>query len=272
VNKNYEISLHFANYLCDRGFVVVGNDHLGHGESVLTEDEWGYFAKRNGRECVLNDLYTISHIIKERYPNLPFFLLGHSMGSFFARQYFAEYGKELTGIIIMGTGYQPRVILSAGMTLAKLLSVFKGWHHRSKFVNNMAFGSYNKKFEDGFTAYDWLSRDRAMVAKYCSEPKCQFMFTLNGYHEMFRGLKLLTNKEYINKMPKDKPVLFISGADDPVGNFGKGVTRVAKEFAECGVKDIRTVLYPEARHEVLNEINRSEVYQDIYEWLATKMQ
>ena len=259
----------FANYLCDRGYLVTGNDHLGHGGSVKSKEDWGYFGD-NGYEHVLQDMYELTKITKELYPDKPYYLLGHSMGSFFARNYLTEYGNELNGAIIMGTGLEPSYKIRGGMMICSLIALFKGWRHRSEFVNNMAFGSYNKKFEPARTRADWLSRDEELVDRYVNEEKCSFKFTLNGYYHMFRCILNLHNKEALKKIPEDLDILFVSGQDDPVGTFGKEVEYSVKTLKDVGLKKIKCKLYPEDRHEILNELDKENVYEDLYRWMETK--
>lgn len=256
----------FAKYLCDRGFLVTGNDHLGHGGSVNSEDDWGYFAEKNGNQALIDDLYEVTKITKQLYPDKPYFLLGHSMGSFYARQYLCEHGNELNGAIIMGTGHQSLNTLNAGITACRMFAMGRGWRHRSRAVNAMAFGSYNKKFEPARTRVDWLTRDEKIVDWYLNEPRCTFMFTLNGYYNMFVGLIRLHDKELLNKVPKQLPILFVSGEEDPVGDFGKGVIDAANSLMDVGCTRVGIHLYPEDRHEILNELNREKVYEDLYNW------
>lgn len=257
----------FANYLCEKGFLVVGNDHLGHGGSVNSKEDWGYFAKKDGYRIVLNDILKLLNIVKKDYPNRKYYLLGHSMGSFLARLFLIEYGNELDGAIIMGTGQQSKGTLVAGKALTKLISLFKGERYRSSFINNMALGSYNKKFEPSTTHCDWLTKDEKIVNWYYNEPRCQFVFTLNGYYNLFSLIEQIIDEKNLEKMPKDLPVLIVSGEDDPVGNFGKDPKAVYEAFKSVGMKNIDLKLYPNDRHEILNEIDKDLVYDDIYNWL-----
>ena len=259
----------FAKYLCEQGFLVTGNDHIGHGGSVNSQEEWGYFTKENGNQVLLDDIYELTKNTKKEYPNKPYFLLGHSMGSFYARQYLCEHGSELDGAIIMGTGFEPLMTVKAGMMVCKLIASFKGWKYRSNLVNNMAFGAYNKKFEPTRTRADWLTKDEKIVDYYINEPRCSFQFTLNGYYNMFSGIARLHDETYLIKMPKDLPILFVSGQDDPVGSFGKEVEESAQSVKKIGCKNVEEKLYPNDRHEILNETDKKQVYEDLYNWLIT---
>lgn len=256
----------FAAFLASKGILVVGNDHIGHGGSVKSEEDWGYFGE-NGNRILLDDMHELTRLTKEKYPNLPYFLLGHSMGSFYARQYLGEFGNELDGAIIMGTGLEPLFVVKGGMFLCKLIALFKGWRYRSNFVNQVAFGSYGKKFEPLRTRADWLSKDEALVDWYINEPRCSFLFTLNAYYSMFEGIARLHDKKLLEKVPKDLPIFFVSGEDDPVGSFGKEVVYSVETLKEVGVKNIDMKLYPNDRHEILNETDKETVYADLYEWL-----
>ena len=247
----------FARFLC---IAVVGDDHLGHGDSVASQDDWGYFGD-NGFECIVNDVRKIQKQFKKRFPGVPYYILGHSMGSFLTRCFLIQYGKEVDGAIIMGTGYHSVPVAVFGKGLTRVMAAVKGWKYRSRFVNKMAFGSYNKGFAPARTDFDWITRDEAMVDAYIAEPRCQFVFTLNGYHEMFKGLAFIAQKSNLKKM------LFISGGDDSVGGKGQGVQKVYDMFVLAGMENMDIIFYEGGRHEILNEINRKEVYDDLYDWL-----
>ena len=260
----------FASYLNSKGILVVGNDHLGHGGSVDSEAQWGYFGE-NGNEILLEDMHSLQRIIKEKYPDVPYFLLGHSMGSFYARQYICLHGDKLSGAIIMGTGMEPLFVLRIGMFMCRFIGLFKGEKYRSEFVNNMAFGSYNSKFEPARTKMDWLTKDEKIVDWYLNEPRCTFVFTLNGYYNMFKGITRLYDKKLLDSIPKDLPLFFVSGKDDPVGTYGKEVIKSVDSLKSVGLKDIRMKLYENDRHEILNELDKETVYEDIYNWMIEKM-
>ena len=254
-----------ARYLADRGIAAVGHDHLGHGGSVASKEDYGYFGRPDGNRLLLDDIHAVTRWAKAlpELAGLPWFLLGHSMGSFYARQYVCEYGDELAGAILMGTGWQPKAAVLAGRAVCHLLAAFRGWHYRSRFVNNLAFGSYNRSFEPARTPNDWLNRDEKEVDRYRAEERCSFRFTLNGYYSMFTGLARLCDPTLLDQVPKDLPVLFLSGDDDPVGDRGRGVNRAAQSLRAAGVRQVEVKLYPGARHELLVELNRQEVFADI---------
>lgn len=260
----------FAKFLNEKGILVVGNDHLGHGESVIDKDHWGYFSKENGYQNVVEDLHTLTRIIKREYPGIPYFLLGHSMGSFMARRYLCLHGNELDGAIIMGTGWQDNLTLNIAQSLCKIIAKFKGWQYRSKLITNMALTPYNKKWEPSKTHNDWLTKDEEIVNWYIHEPKCTFTFTLNGYYNLFGVIKYIINKDNLDKMPKDLPVLFVSGSEDPVGNFTKGVKKAYDSFKAVGMKNVSIKFYEFDRHEILNELDKEDVMNDVYYFLINK--
>lgn len=260
----------FARFLCSKGIAVVGNDHLGHGSSVDSEEDWGYMGT-NGFECMVEDMKKLQKHFKKRFPDVPYYLLGHSMGSFLTRYFLVKYSKSIDGAIIMGTGYHPIPLAMAGQAAARVIALVKGWKYRSAFVNKMAFGSYNKGIKSARTDFDWLSRDEVMVDAYIAEPRCQFMFTVNGYFELFKGIRFISSQKNIEKVPGDMPILFISGDADPVGEYGEGVQKVYDMFTLAGNEALDMIMYEDARHEILNEINRNDVYNDLYGWLSKEI-
>ena len=259
-----------AESLAQRGILVTGNDHLGHGGSIRTKADYGYFAEPDGNRAVLEDLHSVTKLTKQLYPGVPYFLLGHSMGSFYARQYLCEYGQELSGAIIMGTGHQPKALVQFARSTCRALAAVHGWQYRSKLVANLSFMGYNKGLE-GRTTHDWLNRDAAEVDKYLADERCTFTFTLNAYYSMFSGILRLHDPAFLARMPKELPLLFLAGTADPVGDRGKGVLRAIQSLKAAGVQNIRCKLYPGARHELLVETNRQEVFADIAAWLNDQL-
>ena len=259
-----------AEYLAARGILVTGHDHLGHGGSIRTKADYGYFAQPDGNRAVLDDLHAMTVLTKTLYPDVPYFLLGHSMGSFYARQYLCEYGQELSGAIILGTGHQPKALVQFARSTCRALAAVHGWQYRSKLVANLSFMGYNKGLE-GRTTHDWLNRDAAEVDKYLADERCTFTFTLNAYYSMFSGILRLHDPAFLARMPKDLPLLFLAGTADPVGDRGKGVLRAIQSLKAAGVQNIRCKLYPGARHELLVETNRQEVFADIAAWLNDQL-
>ncbi len=257
----------FATFLSAHGYYVVGNDHLGHGESVTEDDKHGYFAHPNGNECVIEDIHSLQKMTREKISGVPYFMLGHSMGSFLLRQYIESYGTGLAGAIIMGTGSQPGASLALGKMLCRITAAFRGWDFRSDMINNMAFGSYNKEFEPARTPADWLSKNEASVDAYLNHPWCTFKFTVNGYYHMFCGIQAAQDSKLIRDIPTGLPMFFVSGACDPVGGNGKGVTQAYESYKNAGITDVSMKLYDNDRHEILNETDRDLVYADILAWL-----
>jgi alpha-beta hydrolase superfamily lysophospholipase len=256
-----------AQALADKGFAVVGHNHLGHGETAITQ---GYFAKTGGWDALLSDMHQVRLDTQKDYPGLPYFLLGHSMGSFLVRCYLFSHSQGLRGAVLSGTGAFSKAEARMGLLLSKTLILMGKGNHPAKLVDTLAFSANNKPFLPAQTPYDWLSRDKEQVQAYVKDPMCGFLFTAKGYHDLFTGLNRLTNKDSPNAMCKEIAVLFLSGGRDPVGKSGAGMQLVAGAFLDAGLQDITVKLYPEARHEVFNEVNRQEVYNDLINWLLSK--
>ena len=256
----------FAEVLCNNGFAVYINDHLGHGKSVKNDDELGYFGEKAGWKNFIADCYRLTRIAKDENPGKPLIFFGHSMGSFVARAYSLEYANDIKGAIYCGTA-GPNPAAGVGSTLASVIGKIKGDHHRSTLVDKIAFGAYNKKFEQR-TAFDWLSRDQFQVDKYIADKYCGFLFTAYGYRDLTALLGFVSGKKWFESLDKDLPVLMISGAMDPVGNFGKGIDQVCAKLQSAGKKNFRAIIYPEGRHEILNESELfDKVCADVIEWV-----
>ena len=256
-----------ARYLADHGFVVVGCDHLGHGRTVLSPEEYGFFAEQKGWHTVVGDIRRLRTLMGQKYPDLPYFLLGHSMGSFLARTYLIDWPGTLTGAILSGTGQEPPAMVKAGWILSNLVSKISGPRAHSKLVEKLSFGAYNKQFAPTRTRADWISRDEAIVDAYIADPLCEFLPTAGLFRDMMEGLQYIASKANLNKMDPTTPVYIFSGDRDPVGGNGEGVQKVAGFFRDAGTEDLTVKLYPEGRHEMMNEINRDEVFADLLAWL-----
>ena len=258
----------FALELCKAGYAVFVSDHIGHGSSIIDRDMLGFFGETEGEEHFVEDLKSLTDIIKSEYPDLPFFMLGHGMGSLIARKYTAKYGYLLDGVIYSGTsGENPA--LGIGISLANALIKQNGPLHRSEVLHAIAFGAYNRKTQKR-TENDWASRDEAEVDKYNADEFCGYNYTVSGMKALFTTLKQVSSKRWYNTIPLSMPIYLISGTMDPVGDYSKGVQEVYKLLKKTGHKNVTMKLYEGARHEILNEINREEVYADIIAWLNEK--
>ena len=261
--KRYDL---FAEYLSGKGYLVVGHDHLGHGESVVGDEPRGFFNVEKGNEYLIADIHKLRRHTQEQYPDVPYFVLGHSMGSFLIRQYIMMHGKELAGAIIMGTGSQPGATLKAGKAICHISAQRKGWDGTSDKIDAMAFGAYNKGFLNPRTTHDWLTKDTTIVDKYLADPMCNYQFTVNGYYQMFRGIEFIQKKANISRIPKDLPLFLVSGSEDPVGHNGKDVEALCDQYRKMGL-NVSLKIYPGDRHEILNEIDKENVFEDLYNWM-----
>ena len=266
----------FAEYLTTQGFAVFGHDHIGHGESVKSPEELGIMRAADPSDIMVEDMFANFQIIKEQYPDLPYFILGHSMGSYMLRKYLSVKAEDLDGVngaIIMGTGTEPNATIKAGLAMAKTLARIKGRDYRSPLMAKMAFGKPYQKYD--MTGADpsnsWLTKDEAIVKKYYSDPKCTYTFSLNGYVGLISSTKYDNDPKNIAKIPKDLPILFISGDQDPVGNFGAGVKAAYDKFVAAGIKDVTLRLVEGDRHEVLNELDKEQVFEGLKDWMEGKM-
>ena len=256
----------FAERLNENGIAVYINDHLGHGKSVKDDNELGYFGEKDGWVNFIEDCRALMKIAQSENPGKPYIFFGHSMGSFVARSFTAKYGDELAGAVFMGTS-GPNPAASAGQLLSKLIAAFKGDHYRSKLIDKIAFGAYNKRTQNR-TAFDWLSRDDFQVDKYIADPYCGFLFTAYGYRDMMGLLKSVSSNEWFASFPKALPVLLLSGAEDPVGTYGDGVKKVKELLEANGKENVSMNLYEDGRHEILNESALFDtVCSDLIAWI-----
>lgn len=259
----------FAEYLNGKGYIVVAEDHMGHGLSINNGGIRGYF--HGGWFAAIDDSCKLMTMTMAEYPDLPYVLFGHSMGSFMARTILCRNPNSgIRAAVICGTGWQPRAALPAVIKICEAICRRTGETNPNETLQNVVFGSYNKKVEHQRTAFDWLSRDNTIVDSYIAHPLCGFTASCGLLRDMMKGIRYVEDPKNLKAMKKDLPVLFIAGGDDPVGSYGKGVRQAAAAFASSGMKDVSTHIYPLARHEILNEINKTEVYSDVYKWISQK--
>ena len=262
----------FARHLAGQGFVVVGHDHLGHGSSLPRGGTPIWFAPRDGWRIVTDDVYALHCLMHRQYPDLPYFILGHSMGSFVTRSLLIRYPGCLQGAILMGTGWNSGAAITGGLAVTALIGALRGKKATSAFVTDLAFGGYNKAFAPNRTAFDWIAADEGAVDRYIADPKCGEDATVGLFHDMLGGFRFNQKAENLQKMDKATPILLVAGQDDPVGAMGAGVEKTAAAFRSAGMTDVTTILYAGLRHEILNEPSAPDtVDADILRWLEAHL-
>ncbi len=253
----------FAEYLNTRGIAVYGHDHIGHGG---TSEEKGFFAESDGASKLVEDVHRVNTKMRDDLPGIPHLIMGHGMGSFVTRRFLTIYGNDMDGAIIMGTGNQPAYQVSVGRFYANSLLKKHGAHYRSEKLNGMVMGAYDKKFKEPDLPNKWLCSNPESLKAYEADPLCGFTFTVSAYRDMFDLIHGLVKCEGLENMPKDLPIIFVSGDQDPVGGFGKGVRKAKENLEKVGLKpDMK--LYPGMRHEILNEFGKDEVFRDLGDWI-----
>lgn len=262
----------FARYLNDLGIAVVGHDHLGHGLSLPEGSTPVYFGAGNTWNTVVDDIYVLHQRIRLWYPDVPLYIMGHSMGSFLTRTYLIRYPGTVKAAVIMGTGWQPKAVIAGGMAVAKAVGAVVGENGTSDLVTNLAFGAYNKLFAPNRTSCDWLSADEDNVDAYMADPLCGADATVGLFRQMLSGIRFNQKLSNLRQMDPRIPVLFVAGEKDPVGDCGNGVRRTYQEFRRAGVQDCTLKLYPGLRHEILNEkAQQQQIFEDIGQWLTSKL-
>lgn len=279
----------FAEFCTAQGIIVCGHDHVGHGKSVTGSEQWGHLPAR-GKEVLIEDTHRLRLLVQERYSAtssttgasttaasaasstpLPYFMLGHSMGSFVLRNYLATYADGITAAIISGTGQQPALLSAIGSLIAQLISATKGAEHRSTLLFNLSVGAYSKQIENAATPLDWLSTDETIVQQYFADPACGFKFDAGGNHALTQLTGAMVKRRAAAAVPANLPLLFIAGSEDPVGEKGAAVQRAVAQYRETGHTNVTLILYEGMRHEVLNEKDRARVYQDVAGWIEKNL-
>lgn len=261
----------FAKYMTEQGFNVIGHDHLGHGHSVSDEHDYGFFAEENGDKIIIEDMHSVTQYAREKWEELPNFILGHSMGSFCLRQYLTKYSNDVFGAIIMGTGWIPSAAALLGKTIATNTCKSKGSHTVNPLLIKLTLEPYNKPFAPTRTNCDWLSRDEKQVDLYVNDKLCGFDFTAGAYKDFFTVLEKIAKNRQLIGMRKSLPILITSGSVDPVGGK-KACEKLNAQYKRCGIDDVTLKLWENDRHEILNELDKSDVYRYIYNWLKSKIQ
>ena len=277
LSKDAKTKMHGVRWLPDdgavNGVIQLGHDHLGHGESVRDKNHLGYFCKPRPSEVLVEDMHQVTAMTRRSYPGLPYFIFGHSMGSYLLRKYLTVYSADVDGAILCGTGSVPDLYCYAGIALCALIAMFRGWHYRSSLVRKIAFGKPYAKFcMDGTVPEkSWLCNDAERVKKYYSDPQCTFDFTLNGFYGLFSTVSYDNQEKYIRQVRTDLPIFLISGSEDPVGDAGVGVKRVYRQYKKAGLRDVTMKLYEGDRHELINEPDRANVFADLWEWVTSHL-
>ena len=257
----------FANFLVNKNIYVYGNDHRGHGKTGDNQGLLGYFADTDGFTKTTEDLFEITNRIKQEYPDVPLFLFGHSMGSFLSRRYIQMHSDLIDGVILSGTGYYPKTITNTAKFIANMLPA----REPSYLMNSLTFGSYNKMIPKNETSFDWLTRDKKVVKTYIDDPYAGFTPTASFFYDLMDGLIHIHNKKLNKSIRSNLPLLFISGDADPVGDYSKGIWKTAQHYDSIGIENITTMLFKDGRHELLNELNKEEVYVAIYQWIKNNL-
>ena len=260
----------FMTYLAENGCIVCGHDHLGHGKTAENDDELGFFASKNGDALVCEDTLAFGKAVKEEYPDLPLILLGHSMGSFIARRTVHLHPEACDALIIMGTGGK-NPLSAIGLGISSLIKATRGEKYISKLVLSVAFSTYNKRTGGEKYSFDWLTCDEKEIEKHDADKFCTFLFTVSAMRDLIRLQSLANSKAWYAEIRKDLPIFIVSGAEDPVGNYGKGVEEVYASLIAEGVTDVTRKIYPAMRHEILNEVNRQTVYEDILSFISSQI-
>ena len=260
----------FARFLCERGFVVVANDHLGHGQSLIEGAPMVYLGEKDGWWNVVDDMECLRSRVAKVFPDRPYFLFGHSMGSFLSRTHLIRYPGRLDGCILCGTGHQSPALIAGGKLIADREIRRLGKKAFSARADDLAFGAYNKAFAPTRTRFDWVSASEENVDAYIADPLCGGDTTLGLFRDMLDGLSYITRQSNMDKMDADLPVFFIAGDQDPVGDMGKGVRKAHDCFKKAGIRDLSIKLYHGLRHEILNEASRQYVYRDVLDWLEAR--
>lgn len=253
--------------ITDFGYVAAYCDDLGHGHTLQSLDDLGYFSARKGYLKLADDFCTFYDLLDEKFPDTKHYIMGHSMGSFLVRYFMSSYRKNMAGAILMGTG-GPNPFAGVGSLLAAGIGLVRGGYYRSSFLNNLVFGTYNKHIENPESDWDWLSYDRNTVNSFLEDEYRNRTFTASGFKDMLTLYRLANSVTLIDDIPRELPILFLSGEDDPLGDYGNGIKKLGHIFDSKDFKDVEINILPEARHELCHELCKRQVFADIGDWLG----
>lgn len=256
-----------AKVLTEKGFIVYANDHRGHGQTAKDLENLGYLGDQNGFALLVEDMGTLTKYIRAEHPGVPVYMFAHSMGSFAAQRYILDRQGEIDGLVLSGSNGAQGMVLRLGQSVAKLEMKLKGSKAKATWMNRLTFGAYNRRFSPKKTGFEWLTRDTEEIQNYMDDPYCGSVFTTSFYDEFLQTLRYIEDKKNQTKIPTELPIFILSGDEDPVGNFGKGTTKLYETYHAYGVKEVELKLYKGARHELLNELNKEEVTTDLIHWL-----
>jgi alpha-beta hydrolase superfamily lysophospholipase len=259
-----------AEAIVGRGWAAYANDHRGHGQSIPDGEPPGDMGE-DGFSRAAADLFRLKERICELHPRVPLVFLGHSMGSFLGQRLVADHGEGFSAIVLSSSNGKPPPIAKLGRLVARAERLRLGPLGRSKVLDALSFGDFNRKFRPNRTEFDWLSRDEVEVDKYVADPLCGFSVTTQSWVSLLDSLEGLTAIETLERIPKDVPIYLFSGDHDPVGDMGRGVRRLADAYRESGVRSVDLRLYRGGRHEMLHELNRAEVIEELLAWLGTAL-
>ncbi|MBR5375873.1 MAG: lysophospholipase [Lachnospiraceae bacterium] len=258
-----------AQYLNTKGILVAGIDLLGHGKSVENPDGFGYFCERDAATVVVRDVHRLKKTVQDRYPGVPVYIFGHSMGSYIARNYIERYGTGIQGVIIQGGGDDGPLKLKFGKCLAKLTGKLRGPFYRSRICTALTLGPFIRSVKNGESVNSWICKNPEVVRKYDSDPLSGFIFTANGYETLTEFSIRSSNKKLMASVPSSLPMLIISGKEDPVGEMGEGIKRICEKYRAAGMENVRMELVEDARHEIHNESMRFEIFDKYAEFMMT---
>lgn len=271
------ISEHAARYhgvattLAEAGYAVFAHDQRGHGQTAASADTLGYVASSSGWQRLLADVMAVYCHISEQQPDLQRVLIGHSMGSLLAQQFAIEHGALLDGLVLSATTYRTDPMPTFGKWLASQMIRWRGAPYRSTFLDFLTVGALRLTIRNRRTIFDWLSRDPAVIDAYIADPLCGGVPSVALWRDVYDGVRLVARRENQAKIPRAVPILLLAGSADPLSAGGRSVSRLAERYRSLGIADVACRIYPGARHEVFNEINRNEVYSDLLDWLDLRL-